>query len=428
MADQRRRRQHPFLVADPDQPRQRREAAGRLDLRLARRLQGVGNAKQSGGRRRRALRHDADAEGRRGQREDRRRDLEVRSERRRAIRRPLPAPWRHRAQGSRVRQLPEFSLRARPEDRPADCLVRQGGPHRSARGPGRARREAERQRQHAGRGLRGSADHGQLGARDHPGFARPYSRVRRELRRAALDLPHHSPARRVRLRHLVEGRLQAVGRRQRVGRRDRRRQERDGVRRHRIGVVRFLRRHAPRRQSIRRLRARARRAHRQTRLAFPGHQARRLGLRLPCLAESRNGDAQRAPGRRRRADHQVRLRLRPQPQDRRAAVPGRVPQGPAVRDRRRASVRAAAVPGQAAAIYAPGADRADAHDADAGGPRRRAGAVQEILDRLSRAAVLRGHDHLPRRRRGRRMGRRGVRSRDPRSSTSTRTRCRGSSS
>ena len=37
----------------------------------------------------------------------------------------------------------------------------------------------------------------------------------------------------------------------------------------------------PRRQPVRRLRARARRAHRQARLALPGHQARRLGLGFP---------------------------------------------------------------------------------------------------------------------------------------------------
>ena len=254
---------------------------------------------------------DADAEGRRGERGDRRGDLEVRSERRRAAGRAVPPSRRHRAQGSRVRQLPQLPLRARQEDRHADRVVRHRRPDRSARGARHAGREAERQRQHARRGLRGSADHGQLGAGDDPGIAGPHPRLRREHRHAALDLPHHSAARRVRLRHVVEGRLQAVGRRQRVGRRHRRREARDGVRRHRIGVVRLLRRDAARRQPVRRLRARARRAHRQARLALPGHQARRLGLRLPRLAEPGHGDAQRPHGRRGRADHEVRLRLRP---------------------------------------------------------------------------------------------------------------------
>ena len=83
---------------------------------------------------------------------------------------------------------------------------------------------------------------GSTRAGDAARIARTHPRVRREHRQAALDLPHHSAAGRVRLRHLAEGRLQAVRRRQRVGRRDGRREARDGVRRHRVGVVRLLRR------------------------------------------------------------------------------------------------------------------------------------------------------------------------------------------
>ena len=322
----------------------------------------------------------------------------------------LPASRRHRAQGSRVRQLPQLSLRARQEDRHADRVIRRRRPHRSARRARHARGEAQRQREHAGRRVRGHADHGQLGAGNDSGIAGPHPRVRREQRQAALDLPHDSAAGRIRLRHLVEGRLQDVGRRERLGRRDRRREARDGVRRHRLGLVRLLRRHAARRQPVRRLRARARRAHRQARLAFPGHQARRLGLRLPRVAQPRHRHAQRPQGGRGRADHEIRLRLRAEPAHRRAAVPDRIAEGAAVGDRRRAAVRAAAVSGEAAAVHAAGAHRGHAHDADAGGARRRAGAFQEILERLLRAAVVRRHDHLPRRRRRRRMGRRGVRS------------------
>ena len=51
-----------------------------------------------------------------------------------------------------------------------------------------------------------------------PGIARPHPRLRREHRRAALDLPHHSAAGEFGYDTLVEGRLQDVGRRQRVGR------------------------------------------------------------------------------------------------------------------------------------------------------------------------------------------------------------------
>ena len=54
----------------------------------------------------------------------------------------------------------------------------------------------------------------------------------------------------------------ALGRRQRLGRRHRGPEERDGVRRHRLRVVRLVRRQPARRQPVRRLRARPRRAHR----------------------------------------------------------------------------------------------------------------------------------------------------------------------
>src|SRR5262249_34188679 len=63
LADARRHRQHSLLGAHADQSRQRRPAAGRVDLRFARRLQGFGDAEQPGGRRRRAVRDDSDAEG-----------------------------------------------------------------------------------------------------------------------------------------------------------------------------------------------------------------------------------------------------------------------------------------------------------------------------------------------------------------------------
>ena len=295
-------------------------------------------------------------------------------------------------------------------------------------GLGHARREAQRQRQHAGRRLRGPADHGQLGAGDDARIARAHPRVRREHRQAALDLPHHSAARRVRLRHLVEGRLQAVRRRERVGRRHGRREARDGVRRHRIGVVRLLRRHAARRQPVRRLRARARRAHRQARLALPGHQARRLGLRLSRLAEPRHRHAQRPQGGRRRADHQVRLRLRPGPADRRAAVSDRVAQGAAVGRRRRAAVRAPAVSGEAAAVHAAGSHRGHADDADAGGARGGAGAVPQVFERASsRRRRSRARSSFPASTAAPNgAARRSIPTR--RCSTSTRTRCRGSSS
>ena len=55
-----------------------------------------------------------------------------------------------------------------------------------------------------------------------PGIARPHPRLRREHRQAALDLPHHSASRRIRLRNLAAGGVQDLRRRQRVGRPQRR--------------------------------------------------------------------------------------------------------------------------------------------------------------------------------------------------------------
>ena len=87
-------------------------------------------------------------------------------------------------------------------------------------------------------------------------------------------------------------------------------------------------------------------------------------------------------------------------------------QGAAVDDRRRAGCRErAAVPDEAAAVRAPGADRRHADDAHAGGARGRARAVPQVCDGLLHAAVARRHDRVSRLRRRRGMGRRGVRSR-----------------
>ena len=55
-------------------------------------------------------------------------------------------------------------------------------PHRSARGSRPAGRRPQRERQHAGRGLRGSADPAEQRAGNAAGDARPHPRVRREDR------------------------------------------------------------------------------------------------------------------------------------------------------------------------------------------------------------------------------------------------------
>ena len=178
------------------------EAAGRLDLRLARRLQGLGNAEQPGRRRRRALRDDADAEGRRGERRDRPGSLEVRSERRRGV----------AARGSAIAASP--STRIACSSPTATCSTRWTG--RRAR---RFRRSAPTDASTCARasGCRPSAlsvsastpgvvfeDLLIMGSSvpgDAARIARAHPRVRCEHRQAALDLPHHPAARRVRLRH-----------------------------------------------------------------------------------------------------------------------------------------------------------------------------------------------------------------------------------
>ena len=99
------------------------QTAGRVDLRLARRLQGLRDAEQPRRRRRRALRDDADAEGRGGRRGDRAGDLEVRPERRRDGAHAFPPPRRHGARRSRVRDATAtFSGRAR-QARPAEPIA-----------------------------------------------------------------------------------------------------------------------------------------------------------------------------------------------------------------------------------------------------------------------------------------------------------------
>ena len=207
MADERRRRQHPLLAAHADQSRQRRDAAGRLDLRLARRVQGLGDAEQPGRRRRRALRDDADAEGGGGRtrRPDARSGSSIRAAARRAARGSgiAASPCTRTACSS-----PTATSCGRSTGRPARRSPRSAPTAASICAKASACR-AERASVSAstpGRDLRGPADHGQQRARDAARIAGTHPRVRREHRQAALDLPHHSAARRIRLRHVADGR------------------------------------------------------------------------------------------------------------------------------------------------------------------------------------------------------------------------------
>ena len=113
LVDQRRRGQQPLLAADPDRPRQCRQAPGRLDLRQRRRIQGLRDAKQSHRHRRSPVRDDADDEGGGGQCGEWPGDLEVRSERGRRCPHPIPPSRRHRPRRSRVRHVSQLPVRAR---------------------------------------------------------------------------------------------------------------------------------------------------------------------------------------------------------------------------------------------------------------------------------------------------------------------------
>ena len=79
----------------------------------------------------------------------------------------------------------------------------------------------------------------------------------------------------------------------------------------------------PRRQSVRRLPARARRPHRQAALALPACPSRPLGLRPEHRAQAPDRQAQRQERRHRRAADQVRLPLRLQSRHGRAALADR---------------------------------------------------------------------------------------------------------
>ena len=169
-----------------------------------------------------------------------------------------------------------------------------------------------------------------------------------------------------------------------------------------------------RRQPVRRLRARARRAHRQAHLALPGHEARRLGLGLPGARRARHGAARRPQRRRRRADHEDGVRVR-----------ARSPHGRSRSFRSRyARCRRRAIDGEQLAEAQPFPTEpppfARQGLTEAMLTTRTPEAHAAVLERFQQArspaflhaAVPRRHDRLSRLRRRRGMGRRGVRSGD----------------
>ena len=178
--------------------------------------------------------------------------------------------------------------------------------------------------------------------------ARRSARLRRGHRPAGLDVPHHSASRRVRLRDLAARRLEVRRRRQHLGRDHDRRQERHRLRPDRLADARPLRRRSRRRQPVRQLPARPRRAHRQAALAFPDRAPRSLGLRPRRRAEAPHRPPQRQAGRHRRAGGQDRIPLRVRAADRKAALADRRAAGAEERRAGRSLVADAAVSDEAA--------------------------------------------------------------------------------
>ena len=133
-----------------------------------------------------------------------------------------------------------------------------------------------------------------------PGDIRAYD-VR--TRRAAVVVPHDSASGRARLRDVAEAGLEYSGGANSWPGMALDERTRHRLRADRIGGDRFLRRRSARRQPVRELADRARRRHRQARLALPVRPPRHLGSRPAVAAEPRDGPAQRprrsTPSRRR---------------------------------------------------------------------------------------------------------------------------------
>ena len=182
----------------------------------------------------------------------------------------LPAP----AADEYARPAPGRGRRARR--RSLRRLWRSG--HRRSRSRGAVRRTAGRHwRSEVRVATRGHQRRGRarLGSPRQPPLQRTVrcgAGLRCPHRRASLDLGPDS-ARRIRpgLRRVDAGSRRGHGRRQRLGTDERRRRTRSRLPADLGTVTRLLRRHAPRRQPLRRFDRRAARCDRRSRLAFPDH-------------------------------------------------------------------------------------------------------------------------------------------------------------
>ena len=261
-----------------------------------------------------------------------------------------------------------------------------------------------------------------------PDVARRHPRLRRAHRRAAMDVSHHSASRASSATRHGRRRHGVQRRREQLARHGARRGARHRLRPDGIGGGGFLRRRSARRQPVRELAARARRRDRQAPLALPVRAPRHLGSRFAVAAEPGHGPAERPDDRRRRAGDQARLRVSSSIA-RTASRCFRSSSGSSRRATCPARSRSATQP--IPTKPKPFARQLLTEDLlttpDAGGARVGARAVQDVPQRGPvRAARRRQADRrLPGIRRRRRVGRPGVRSAKPASTTSTPTTSRG---
>ncbi len=383
----RRLGQHQVLGPRPDRPRQRRRPRRGVAVAVGQprpphRLLLSDDAARGRGR---ALRHRGLAAQRGGHRRGHRRDpVDVPPRRGRARRHGAGAGElgpgggvldgrggrrarhpRHPGlspRGPRRRdRLPHPRLRRGRRGRPLRRHLRRARPPRGGERPDRPQL-ARHGRRRRDRGRGGPARH-----RPRAGVpGRVRARLRRAHRRAALDLPHHSPARRVRQRDVGE-RLVALQREHRgVGPDVRRPGAGLRVPARRDPHQRPLRRPPARRQPVRREPGVPRRADRRAGVALPAHPPRHLGLRHPDPAgpgrhhRRRPRDQGGGPG------DQAGVHLRVRPGHRRAGVAHRGAAGARVDGARRAGGGDPAVPDPARPVRPPGSVERRPHRLHAG--------------------------------------------------------------
>ncbi len=293
-----------------------------------RRQPAIHDARQSDRGERRHVRDDGQPEGCRAERGDRQGDLVVRSSQaqqrhRRATAEPRPGALEGGGGRAHLPFRARSRLRTRREVRRAHHDVRQGRVHRSPPGSGRGSGVGGHRDDLARRRVQELPDRRVARQRELRCVARAHPRVQHRVRRAQVDVPHHS-ARGAGGPRLVEvGQGGELRRRECLGRRDNRRNARMGVCRDRLGHRGLLRWISQGRQPLCQLGPGARRDDRRTEVALSDRSTRHLGLRQSSGANPRHHRVRTHCEGRRRAAHEDGLHVRPRSGHGQAAVSGR---------------------------------------------------------------------------------------------------------